>query len=177
MHRYDQSARVYEVQYSEEQETKIQTVMTGVTLRREDAVLDAGCGTGILFEHLSKNVKSIVGTDVSRNLLNEAKKKAEAANNVALVLSDADNMPFPNGIFDAAFAVTLLQNTPDPRATLKEIKRVSKPNATIVVTGLRKAFTQKRFVDMLKQSGLKVDSVKLDLAKREYIAICIKTLR
>jgi predicted CoA-substrate-specific enzyme activase len=46
---------------------------------------------------------------------------------------------------------------------------VAKANDTIVFTGLKKAFTQKKFLDLLGQVKLKTESLKLDEKKREKI--------
>jgi len=177
MRRYDQSARVYDAQYREEQEAKIRTTMNNLTLNRDSVILDAGCGTGLLFEHVAEKSKFTIGTDVSRGVLKEAEKKAKHYMNVALVWADVDNMPFSNRTFDVVFAITLVQNTPNPSATLNEIIRVSKSSATIVVTGLRKAFTKEGFSKMLKQANLKVTIMKLDKQLREYVSICTKMRR
>jgi len=175
MRRYNQSAHTYDTQYHEEQEAKITTIMHNIHLKHNSTVLDAGCGTGILLKHLTDTVKLIVGIDISRNLLKKAREKAQHYQNVALVLADADNQPFPQHTFDAAFAVTLLQNTPSPKATLTEIQRVSKQNAMIAVTGLRKKFTQNGFLELLNQAGLTIDSLKQDKHNREYVGTCHKT--
>ncbi len=177
MRHYDQSAKVYDAQYREEQEAKIQAILDNITLDQDSVVLDAGCGTGLLFEPLAKKTKFVIGADISRGILKEAKKKAETYKNVALILADADNTPFSNQTFNTVFAITLLQNTPSPRLTLNEIKRVSKSSAAIVVTGLRKAFTEQEFSKMLRQANLEVAVLKLDKQMREYIAVCTKMRR
>jgi len=176
MHRYNQSAHVYNAQYDEEQEAKIKIIMQSISLNQSSVVLDAGCGTGLLFGHLAGRVEFIVGTDVSNGLLQKARKKAPS-DSVALIQADADNMPFPNGSFDAVFAVTLLQNMPYPKATLAEFKSVSKESALIAVTGLRKRFSQDDFVRLLEQADLRVEAVKLDENSRDYVCICTKMKR
>jgi len=177
MRHYDQSAEVYDTQYFEEQEAKIGAAMNNLTLSRDSFILDVGCGTGLLFMHIAEKTKLVIGTDISKGLLEEAKKRAEAYKNVALIQADADNMPFSNKTFNAVFAITLLQNMPNPRTTLNEIKRVSKSNAKIVVTGLKKAFTQEDFVKLIEQAGLRVAILKLDKQMREYVSICTKKRR
>jgi len=151
--------------------------MQNLRLLQDSRVLDAGCGTGLLIKHLANRSKFFVGVDISRGLLREAGKKARLCQNVALVLADVDNMPLRERIFGAAFAVTLLQNVPNPNVTLAEIMRVSKHTAPIVVTGLRKRFTLKDFVETLNHAGLRVDKLKLDEMNREYMCICRKVRR
>jgi len=177
MRRYNQSARVYDAQYSDEQEAKIKAIMQSVHLPRDSRVLDAGCGSGLLFKDLVGRTRLIVGIDTSRNLLQEARRKAQRYRNVAVIMADADSMPFGSETFDAVFAVTLLQNTPNPRITLNELSRVSTRNASIAVTGLRKQFTRDGFVKMLHQAALKIDTLKLDENNREYVCVCRKARR
>lgn len=177
MCRYDQSARVYDAQYREEQDAKIRTAMENLTLNKDSKLLDVGCGTGLLHEQVAEKTKFTIGTDSSRGLLKEAKKKAKPYENVALILADADNMPFANNTFDSVFAITLLQNMPNAVATLNEIKRVSTSDATIVVSGLRKAFAEDEFSKMLKRADLEAAVLKLDEQHREYIAVCFKIRR
>jgi len=177
MRHYDRSAKVYDIQYCEEQEAKIRTAIDNLALSEYCVILDAGCGTGLLFAHVAEKSRFVVGTDISRGALKEAKKKAKISKNVALVLADIDNMPFLNQTFDVVFVITLLQNTPSPRTTLNEIKRVSKSSADIVVTGLRKTFTKEEFVKILRQVKLNVITVKLDEQMREYVCVCTKKRR
>lgn len=177
MHHYDQSAKVYDTQYSEEQTAKIQTALTHLNLDKDDSVLDIGCGTGILSAHLAGKIRSVVGVDISRGLLKEAKIKAKAHHNIGLVLADADSLPFPNQTFDKSFAITLLQNTPNQKATIGEISRASKPDAKIILTGLRKSFRNDEFSKLLRQANLSVETLELDGAMREWVAICTKRLR
>ena len=59
MRRYDQSAKVYDAQYREEQEAKIRTAMNNLTLSRDSVILDAGCGTGLLFGHVAEKSKTL----------------------------------------------------------------------------------------------------------------------
>jgi len=172
---YDQSAKVYDTQYYEEQEAKIKTALTDITLEKENMVLDIGCGTGLLFPHIAERVKLIVGLDISATLLKEAKKRAKEYSDIALIRADADSMPFPNETFDTAFALTLLQNTPNPLQTMNEMKRVTKQNAKIIATGLKKAFSQKEFTTLLRKAGLDIKTVRPDENLKEHIAVCTKS--
>ena len=177
MRRYNQSAHVYDSQYSEEQEAKIAAIKQHLSLKNNSTVLDLGCGTGLLIKHFADKTKLYIGVDVSRELLKHAKKKANLFLNATLLQADADNLPFPNEAFDAVFAVTLLQNMPAPSTTLAEIVRVSKTKASIIVTGLRKRFTQEEFMAELQQTNLKTETLKMDEDNREYVCICHKMRR
>lgn len=175
MRHYNQSAAVYDAQYKEEQEAKIKATLTGFTLEKENIILDTGCGTGLLFPHVAERVKLVIGVDISASILKEAKKRVKEYSNTAVIRADTDFTPFPKETFDAVFAITLLQNTPKPHQTLNEMKRVTKQNAKIVATGLRKAFSQKEFVQLLRRVGLDVKAWRLDENLKEYVAICTKS--
>jgi ubiquinone/menaquinone biosynthesis C-methylase UbiE len=173
MQRYDLTAHIYGMRYAEEQTAKIEAALKNVNLEKRSLVLDVGCGTGLLFDHVAEKVETIVGLDVSRKVLSEAKMRSEKHPNVHLIWADADNMPFRKGTFNYVFAVTLLQNMPNLIKTLDEVKRVTKKDATIVVTGLKKKFPLQIFETLLCKSGLHAIEVKNETLKC-HVAICSK---
>ena len=177
MRHYDQSAAVYDTQYYEEQEAKIKAALTGFTLEKANIILDAGCGTGLLFPHVANKVRLVVGVDVSASIVKQVKKRVEDHINTALIRADADFMPVPNGTFDVVFAVTLLQNMPNPFRTLDELKRVTKHNATIIATGLKKAFSREDFTRLLREAELEIKALRHDENLKDYVAVCVKSRR
>lgn len=149
MKHYDAVAKIYDLQYGQEQRLKIEFSLGNLNLKSESLILDVGCGTGLLFDYVLGNV--IVGVDVSKGILRIAKEKIKGRENVFLVQADADYLPFQDGIFGVIFAITLLQNMPSPIETLEEISRVAKKDAVIVVTGLKKKFGFKDFEKLLSR--------------------------
>ena len=174
LHHYNSLATVYDVQYSEEQSAKMKAALSSISLIEDSLVLDVGCGTGILFEHLSNRVKLLVGLDTSSRILGEAKRRAKRFSNVAILRADADSIPFPNETFDMVFAITVLQNTPNPLLTLQEMKRVSKHRSVIAVTGLKKEFTQESFMKLLSKAKLEISVMKTNDQLKGYVAVCKK---
>ena len=75
IHYYNQQAKIYDVQYFEEQKDKIEEIIDEINFRSKDLILDLGCGTGLLFPHMEKRVSFLVGIDFSKNALIEAKKR------------------------------------------------------------------------------------------------------
>jgi ubiquinone/menaquinone biosynthesis C-methylase UbiE len=170
---YDVTAHIYDTQYAEEQAAKIGAALQDVNMAKASLVLDAGCGTGLLFSYVADKAETTVGLDISRKILFKARKRAKIFSNVDLILADVDNMPLEENIFSHVFAVTLIQNVPNPVKTLKEIRRVAKDGAAIVVTGLKKGFTLERFEGLLRDAGLKINALK-DEGLKCYVAICAK---
>ena len=92
-----------------------------------DRVLDLATGTGYLSEILDGC--EIVGADISLHMVNQARKKTDAA----FVLSDAHALPFTSNYFDAAVCSFALHEMGDPKAAISEMFRVVKPGGTVAV--------------------------------------------
>jgi len=174
MRHYDHIAQVYDAQYLEEQNAKIEAALNNTKLSQNELVLDVGCGTGLLFQPAAKSAKLVVGIDASSKTLQEAKKHTKQLPNTAIIRADTDYTPLRNETFDQVFAITLLQNMPNPSETLGEIKRVGKPQSTIIVTGLKKKFTQKCFIKLLNKAGLKISTLKTNPQLKGHLAVCKK---
>lgn len=171
MRRYDLTARSYDSQYDEEQYAKYDKALENLVISSGSVVLDAGCGTGLLFSRIAPVAQTIVGMDISRELLQRAKEKIRGLDNVYLVKADADCMPFRNGYFSLVFAFTMLQNMPRPTDTLKVIGQTAKEEATIVVTGLKKHFSMEAFAGLLNSAGFRTVSIITDDVLKCYVAI------
>jgi len=135
---YDTTARIYDEQYREEQSLKISFTLKRVMPRMGDTVIDAGCGTGMLFEHLH-NYGLLVGVDPSINMLKEAKKRTRKGGNIELVLGDVEALPFRSDSSDVVYCISVLQLMDDPRRGLEEILKVLKSKGLFAVTLIRKA--------------------------------------
>lgn len=176
MNLYNLTAHIYDLRYAEEQITKIKEAMKIVNINECSIILDLGCGTGLLFEYIAGKAAMIVGLDISRGLLTKAKARTSKLSNVHLILADADHIPFSDNVFTHIFAFTVLQNMPNPRHTLKEVRRVAAENASIIVTGLKKKFSLNTFLKLLQEAGLKLINVAEDREDLKcYVALCMKT--
>ena len=161
------------MRYAEEQAAKIEAALEKLIIEKSAFVLDVGCGTGILFDYITEKVETVIGMDISKKILLQARKRAKNFQNAHLILADADNIPLKEKTFTHAFGITLLQNMPNPAKTLKEIKRVTRDGAYIIVTGLKKVFTLQTFENLLQNVDLKIVSLK-EKDLKCYVAICSK---
>ncbi len=170
MQRYNLTAEMYEERYSQEQIAKYKAVLENVDWSNSIA-LDAGCGTGLFFYQIAGNVKLTIGVDISHKLLARAKELTKIYGNTSVVQADVDFLPLREEFFTTVFAFTVFQNLPNPSKTLTELKRVTKVKGTMVVTGLKKAFPQTKFIDLIDKSGLQIASFIDNDDLKCYIAV------
>jgi demethylmenaquinone methyltransferase / 2-methoxy-6-polyprenyl-1,4-benzoquinol methylase len=95
-----------------------------------DAVLDVATGTGaVACELVAQKGCTVVGLDQSPEMLAEARRRAQKG--VTFVEGRAEELPFPDGAFDALTFTYLLRYVDDPAATLHELARVVRPGGTV----------------------------------------------
>jgi len=176
MHQYDRTSYLYEVRYSKEQNLKITAILERISLKKGDLVADLGCGTGLLLRKFEEEKGiTVVGIDISRSMLSYAKQSLRDSSSVHLILADADNIPIRDNCFSYSFAITLLQNMPNLSSTLKEMKRITTSSASIIITGLKKCFTEGSFLNFLHNAQLKPKLlVARDTRLKCHIAVCLK---
>ncbi len=73
--------------------------------------------------------------DLQPEMLDETLRRAQAQGitNLSTAQGDAQQLPFPDADFDAAFVVTALGEIPDQESALRELRRVLKPTGRLVV--------------------------------------------
>ena len=93
--------------------------------------LDLCTGTGALIPHLTKRFSSVVGLDISPQMLSIAKRKYGSWHKVSLIEADAQNLPFADNSFDRISIAYGIRNLPDYAKGLEEISRVLKPGGVV----------------------------------------------
>jgi ubiquinone/menaquinone biosynthesis C-methylase UbiE len=98
-----------------------------------ELVLDAGVGTGRFATWLSEKCYRVVGIDLSREMLKEAKKKARSMNEVmGLIRGDVAFLPFRTGVFDSCISINVIDHVSDPHKFLGEVRSVMKPEGSFI---------------------------------------------
>jgi phosphatidylethanolamine/phosphatidyl-N-methylethanolamine N-methyltransferase len=100
-----------------------------------DMVILPGVGSGHDLPFLPKDIK-VEGVDISESMLTIAKAKLKVyglERNVHLNIMDAENLDFPNNVFDKAILSLFLTCVFDQRKAFAEIVRVVKPGCEILI--------------------------------------------
>jgi SAM-dependent methyltransferase len=94
-------------------------------------VLDAGAGTGLVGVVLAqKRYRDIVAMDISRGMLEEARKKNVYREFHQMVMGEA--LDFATGSFDSTISIGVLTLGHAPASSFEELIRVTKPGGYIV---------------------------------------------
>jgi SAM-dependent methyltransferase len=95
-------------------------------------VLDYGCGHGMAAVVLARAGATVTAFDLSPGYVSEARERARA-NGVAVecVVADGEELPFPDGSFDAVWGNAILHHLDLHRAG-RELFRVMKPGGVAV---------------------------------------------
>lgn len=170
-------SRYYETYYRHETEhwwfrwrfRLIQDVLDHLELPGNARMLDAGCGTGQMLKTLQRR-GSAVGLDISPEAISFAASRG--AEN--LVLGTVTAPPFPEGSFDVALALDVIEHVDDDRAMLNGLRSLVKPNGAVVITvpafeslwgehdvinHHRRRYRVGELRDRLGRAGLEVDRV------------------
>jgi ubiquinone/menaquinone biosynthesis C-methylase UbiE len=97
-------------------------------------LLEIGFGSGILFPELSLRTNGLHGIEVHDQVLAVAEKMKVEGLTVTLHQASIYQLPYPDGFFDAIVSVSTLEHLDDLDQAYREVKRVTKPGAAIVLS-------------------------------------------
>ena len=104
-------------------------------------ILDVACGTADSTIKIAKKIENakVLGIDISTKMLEIGREKATKKgldNRISFSISRAENIDFQDDTFDAAMVAFGVRNFSDRAQGLKEIRRVLKPNGTLIILEL-----------------------------------------
>lgn len=95
-------------------------------------ILEVGCGTGRWLEALHAAAFTVFGLDPSRGMLQQARQRPLP---LRLVQGWGESLPYAAGAFELVSCVNALHHMTDPRAFIREARRVLAPGGRLAIAG------------------------------------------
>lgn len=92
-------------------------------------VLDAGCGSGRLLDEL-RDYGHVTGLDLNPDSVEIARSRGHED----VVQGPVEQLPWADETFDLVISLDMVEHTPDDRAALRELRRVTKQGGTFLIT-------------------------------------------
>jgi demethylmenaquinone methyltransferase/2-methoxy-6-polyprenyl-1,4-benzoquinol methylase len=106
-------------------------IVSKASLRDGMAILDVGCGTGVLEESLNEMGLSVIGVDLTEEMIRLAQhKRMECIE--CLAVGDAEHLPFKDSSFDVVFSCYVVKYC-RPEKLASEIMRVLRPEGRVLL--------------------------------------------
>lgn len=126
---YDSIAQGYENLHKDEQLKKLQIIMTWIRPKKEETLLDVGCGTAFSLDYFDCNK---TGIDPSKELLKFSRHR--------VVCASAESIPFSDESFDYVISLTAVHNFDDFKKGIMEMHRVGKKDFAFSILKKAKDF-------------------------------------
>lgn len=135
---FDQQAKSYNTDFvgsraNRNHYAKIRRVAEAIHVKPGDRVLEIGTGTGLHAQWLIEQTGcKYTGTDISPAMLEQA--RGTLGDEVELVVTAAESLPFDEGRFDAVYCSGTLHHVADKAQGVREMARVVKPGGHVVLS-------------------------------------------
>jgi len=169
--KYNSTSSFYDDRYRNIQNSKFKLLLKNFKFDNK-ILLDAGCGTGLLFEFFIISHQQIydeklryIGLDISWKMLKQFLHKITQVSSIKranLILGDIENLPFREEKIHQIFAVTSLQNLHDIKKGLRELIRVGQQGTSLNLSIMRKNLNLDRIYSYLKSETADLNLMRLE---------------
>ncbi len=111
------------------QHVVIPGVIRLLQIKNGDSLVDLACGNGVLRRNIKNNIEYL-GVDISRNLIDEAKRMTREGK---FMVADVSKKIDYNGNFDFATIILALQNIKDFGGVIKNAANLLKKNGKLII--------------------------------------------
>ncbi|HVM95156.1 MAG TPA: methyltransferase domain-containing protein [Candidatus Acidoferrales bacterium] len=131
---YSELAYLYDIVFTRIFSERIQATIRSLNIESGAKVLEVGVGTGLSFEAYPTDCQ-VTGIDLAPDMLDKARDKIARNRwrHLRVVEMDALNLKFEDNYFDYAMAFHVVSVVPDAERLMREVTRVTKPGARIVI--------------------------------------------
>lgn len=131
---FDHRARAYEGGFTARWRDPLQRAsLDALELMASDRLLDIACGTGWASRVAAQTGASVVGIDLSPEMIRQAVEKAAGIHGLRFALADAEDMPFEDRAFSAILCTNAFHHYPDPVRAIREMARLLAPGGRLVI--------------------------------------------
>jgi ubiquinone/menaquinone biosynthesis C-methylase UbiE len=108
----------------------------GREVAQPTAILDIGCGTGVLLRRLASVYPhaEFIGVDAAAGMIREARATLREDRSLRFLEARAEELPFPAGSFDLVVSTMSFHHWADQQRGLAEVRRVLRPDGVFVLT-------------------------------------------
>lgn len=99
--------------------------------KKDDLVLDVGCGAGDSSFLLNEKGLNVIGFDISFKFIKESSKKIN--NRLNYVVGDVLYFPFKEGNIDVLCSNAVIEHINDVEMAVYEMKRILRKNGTLII--------------------------------------------
>jgi len=159
-------------------------------VRQGESLIDIGCGTGEFIVQLRERFNTLVGIDTNSHAIEFTARRVGKDRNILLQCGELDSLHFTAEHFDVCLCLDVLEHVKDLSTLLKEIHRILRPGAEMIVTvpnwydmivsGILQidpfhinTFTPWRWMNLLKRAGFKIKlfrAVDFPILKSDFLA-------
>ena len=157
---WDRNARIYN-RFMRKDHAAYETMYALIRpVVKAKTVLELATGTGLIAKHIVNAAAHIEATDVSPEMIAEAKRDNRSAK-LHFSVQDMFRLPYADGSFDAVIVSNALHIVPQPEKALREIRRVLKDDGVLIAptfTHSENSFSGKVRAFFMKLAGFPLHS-------------------
>ena len=132
---WDKAANTYDQEEDKDEQTHNKIIeRTKEYLKISDIILDYGCGTGRISNEIAGNVKMIHAIDISANMIEIAKQKADGRKieNIDYAHSTLFDERYERGSYDVILLFYILHLLEETPKVMQRINELLKPGGLII---------------------------------------------
>jgi ubiquinone/menaquinone biosynthesis C-methylase UbiE len=181
---FGQHAEDYSKSQSHARGSDLTALLAALRPKNTDIVLDVATGTGFTALALAKLVRRVIGIDVTREMLEQARQFAQShgVENVEFEVGDALKLNYDDSSFDLVTTRRATHHFEDVPGFLKEARRALRPAGRLGLVDMSppegaeafsnrierlrdsshiEAFTPQKWKSMVSQAGFHLESVRI----------------
>lgn len=167
---YDSIADGYDSLHGEEQIEKYKEIEKLLKPKKNNRLLDVGCGTCLSFDYFECNVE---GIEPSKKMVDEYKKNG-GEKKVVVAPAEQLGKHFKPRSFDYVICVTSAHHFSNPESVFRQMITVAKPDARFAFSLLKKSSNTDKIIiiiesiyNILEITGTPKDNIILCTAQKE----------